>query len=142
MLSRIIKKTFSQNTRSFFNITDLCAQKLEQLVNKKSELVHIRVSVNSGGCSGFQYTMKIEPHNNIQSTDIIQRHHLILSAIVVTDDTSINFLKGSTIDYISEITKSGFMITENHIAESACGCGTSFALKNFNSNKKLKKNNS
>ena len=79
--------------------------------------------------------MTIEPHSCIQPTDIIQRHHLISSAIIVTDEESINFLKGCTINYVSEIIKSGFMVTENHIAESACGCGSSFALKNFNSNK-------
>ena len=122
---------------SFCNITDACAQRLEQLVKKKSalDLLHLRISVDSGGCSGFQYNMTIEPHNCIQPTDIIQRHHLISSAIIVTDEESINFLKGCTINYVSEIIRSGFMVTENNIAESACGCGSSFALKNFNSNK-------
>ena len=119
---------------SFCNITDACAQRLEQLVKKKSAS-HLRISVDSGGCSGFQYNMTIEPHSCIQPTDIIQRHHLISSAIIVTDEESINFLKGCTINYVSEIIKSGFMVTENHIAESACGCGSSFAVKNFNSNK-------
>jgi len=129
---------------SFCNITDSCAQKLEQLVKNKSkslinsnlDLLHLRVSVDSGGCSGFQYTMSIEPHNILQPTDIIQRHHLILSAIVVTDEQSIKFLKGSTIDYVSTIIKSGFIVTENKLAESACGCGSSFAVKNFTSNNK------
>ena len=122
---------------SFCNITDACAQRLEQLVKKKSalDLLHLRISVDSGGCSGFQYNMTIEPNSCIQPTDIIQRHHLISSAIIVTDEESINFLKGCTINYVSEIIRSGFMVTENNIAESACGCGSSFALKNFNSNK-------
>jgi len=131
---------------SFCNITDACAQRLEQLVKQKTalllgtqsiiDLLHLRVSVDSGGCSGFQYTMTIEPHNILQPTDIVQRHHLILSAIIVTDEQSINFLKGCTINYVSEIIKSGFMVTENHLAESACGCGSSFAVKNFGVNNK------
>ena len=78
--------------------------------------------------------MTIEPHKCIQPTDIVQRHNLILSAIIVTDKQSINFLKGCTINYMTEIIKSGFIVTENNIAESACGCGSSFAVKNFNEN--------
>jgi len=131
----LIKST-SSTIHSFFNITDSCAQMLELLVKKKSSLLHLRVSVDSGGCSGFQYTFTIEPHNIINPTDIIQRHHLFVSAIIVTDVQSINFLQGSTIDYVSDIIKSGFMVTENNIAESACGCGSSFAVKNFASNNK------
>ena len=120
---------------AFCNITDACAQRLEQLVKKKSEsldLIHLRVSVDSG----FKYTLTIEPHNCIQPTDIVQRHHLISSAIIVTDEDSIKFLNGCTINYVSEIIKSGFMVSENKIAELACGCGSSFAVKNFGVNNK------
>jgi len=129
-------KSKSLTNYSFCNITDACAQRLEHLVIKNQhyltqDLLYLRVSVDSGGCSGFQYTMTIEPYNCIQPTDIVQRHHLISSAIIVTDEQSINYLKGCTIDYVSEIIKSGFMVTINHIAEKACGCGSSFAVKNF-----------
>jgi len=141
-LSTNIIKSLPNPNRSFCNITDACAQRLDHLVKQKAQstidfnLLHLRVGVDAGGCSGFQYTMTIEPHNIINPTDIVQRHHLISSAIIVTDEHSINFLKGSTINYVSTIIKSGFMVTENNIAESACGCGSSFAVKNFNANNK------
>ena len=96
------------------------------------DLIHLRVSVDSG----FKYNLTIEPHNCIQPTDIVQRHHLISSAIIVTDEDSIKFLNGCTINYVSEIIKSGFMVSENKIAELACGCGSSFAVKNFGVNNK------
>lgn len=133
-LNRYMSNVISSNNQSFFTMTDSCAQRLELLVKKNSPLLHLRISVDSGGCSGFKYTFTIEPHNILHSTDIIQRHHLFPSAIIVTDEQSINFLQGCTINYASDIIKSGFVVAENNIAESACGCGSSFAVKNFKTN--------
>ena len=53
---------------------------------------------------------------------------------VVVDSTSFDLIKGSTVDYVVEMIKSSFAITNNPQSESACGCGTSFAIKNFANN--------
>lgn len=56
---------------------------------------------------------------------------------LVVDDTSIEFVKGATVDYQEEMIRSAFVVTNNPQSESACGCGSSFALKNFEDNPAL-----
>jgi iron-sulfur cluster assembly accessory protein len=55
-------------------------------------------------------------------------------AKVVVDESSLELVKGATIDYVQEMIKSAFAIVNNPQSESACGCGTSFAVKNFAAN--------
>ena len=53
---------------------------------------------------------------------------------VLVDDTSFELIRGATIDYEQEMIRSAFAIINNPNSESACGCGSSFALKNFEEN--------
>jgi iron-sulfur cluster assembly 2 len=55
-------------------------------------------------------------------------------AEVLVDEFSIDFLKGATIDYEQELIRSAFAVTNNPQSETACGCGSSFALKQFSEN--------
>ena len=82
----------------------------------------LRVGVDGGGCSGFQYTY-----------DIVQEHDpddLVLQrdgATVFIDQTSLEYLRGSTIDYVNDLMGQAFKI-HNPQATASCGCGTSFAI--------------
>ena len=53
---------------------------------------------------------------------------------VVVDDSSIEFVRGATVDFEEEMISSAFVVSHNPNSESACGCGSSFALKNFEEN--------
>jgi iron-sulfur cluster assembly accessory protein len=53
---------------------------------------------------------------------------------VVVDDSSIEFVRGATVDFEEEMIRSAFVVSHNPNSESACGCGSSFALKNFEEN--------
>lgn len=53
---------------------------------------------------------------------------------LVIDSTSFEFMKGATVDYVEEMMHSKFAVLNNPQSESACGCGTSFAVKNFAKN--------
>ena len=75
-----------------------------------------------GGCAGFQYKFSFE--NDKNNDDISIKTPKIN---VLIDDTSINLIKGSKIDYVNELIGSSFKIS-NPQASSSCGCGTSFSI--------------
>ncbi|SEP55237.1 HesB/IscA family protein [Thalassovita taeanensis] len=81
----------------------------------------LRIAVEGGGCSGFQYEIKL---------DTPAGDDLVLAGQgekVVVDSTSLPFLTGATIDFTEELIGARFVI-ENPNASSSCGCGTSFAM--------------
>ena len=81
-----------------------------------------RITVLGGGCAGFQY--KFDFDNIKKKEDVIINTPKIN---ILIDDTSINFIKGSKIDYVTELIGSSFKIT-NPQSSSSCGCGTSFSI--------------
>ena len=83
---------------------------------------YFRISVQGGGCSGFQYKFDFENNKNEDDVLIVTK-----KISVVIDNTSFNLIKGSKIDYVKELIGSSFKIS-NPQALSACGCGTSFSL--------------
>lgn len=90
----------------------------------------LRVTVESGGCHGFQYLMslidiaKISPED-----DTVFETSDGTGAKLVMDEPSLELLKGSRVDYTSELIGSQFKIVDNPAATSSCGCGTSFDIK-------------
>ena len=81
-----------------------------------------RITVLGGGCAGFQYKFDFE--NSKKNHDIIIKTPKIN---ILIDSTSMNFIKGSKIDYVTELIGSSFKIL-NPQASSSCGCGTSFSI--------------
>jgi iron-sulfur cluster assembly accessory protein len=82
----------------------------------------LRVSVAGGGCSGFQYVFDID-REKAPDDLVIERD----GATVLIDETSVELLQGSTIDFVDDLVGQSFKII-NPNATSSCGCGTSFAL--------------
>jgi iron-sulfur cluster assembly accessory protein len=97
---------------------------------------HLRITVTSGGCHGFQYMMSLEGASKIDpEEDTIFQGEPDASeaaaesagdAKVVMDEPSLELLHGSTVDYTTELIGSQFKIVDNPRATSNCGCGTSF----------------
>ncbi|KAI4468230.1 iron-sulfur cluster assembly 2 mitochondrial [Holotrichia oblita] len=128
-------------------ITDKCAQKLKNIAVPNSFL---RVTVEGGGCSGFQYKFDVDTCINeddkqrsacktkaiycmpLQIKIIIEHNFRVFEkngATVVVDDVSLDYIKGSTIDYQEELIRSSFKIINNPLAEQGCSCGASFAIR-------------
>jgi iron-sulfur cluster assembly accessory protein len=81
----------------------------------------LRVAVEGGGCSGFQYEIKLDAPT---MEDLVLEGH---GEKVVVDTVSLPFLSGATIDFTEELIGARFVI-ENPNASSSCGCGTSFSM--------------
>jgi len=95
----------------------------------------LRVSVESGGCHGFQYLMSLVSAKEIDAgedtlfeNEEAARGNVDYRPKVVMDEPSLELLKGSTIDYTMELIGSQFKVTGIPGAKSSCGCGTSFDI--------------
>ena len=90
----------------------------------------LRVTVESGGCHGFQYLMSLTNASATSSDeDTIFEADDGSGAKVVMDEPSLALLKGSKVDFTMELIGSQFKIVGNPAATSSCGCGTSFDIK-------------
>ena len=98
------------------------AKQINAIMAKQLDAKYLRVAVEGGGCSGFQYKFEFDDAPNKDDT-IIKRD----GAEVLIDEISLGFLDGSEIDYTQELIGSAFKI-HNPNAVAACGCGTSFSI--------------
>ena len=103
-------------------VTDRAAKRINEIVAGESAGTRLRVSVEGGGCSGFQYKFDL-----VQETDkddvVIERD----GAEVIIDPISLGFLSGSEIDFVDDLIGAAFQI-RNPNATASCGCGTSFSM--------------
>lgn len=103
-----------------FHISDSAFQQLSSLQKTKKKF--LRISVTSGGCSGFQYHFDLETQRHPE--DIVIQKDCVTVAI---DPVSFPFLENSELTYEQELIGSYFKIT-NPNAEKSCGCGSSFSI--------------
>lgn len=104
------------------SLTDKAASRIVTVMASEAPGAMLRVSVAGGGCSGFQYVFDID-REKAPDDLVIERD----GATVLIDETSVELLQGSTIDFVDDLVGQSFRII-NPNATSSCGCGTSFAL--------------
>ncbi|PCI07050.1 MAG: iron-sulfur cluster insertion protein ErpA [Gammaproteobacteria bacterium] len=103
--------------------TDSAAKKVKALVEEeKNPNLKLRVSVDGGGCSGFQYDFAFD--DNINDDDTVVEKN---GATVIVDVTSMQYLNGSEVDYLEGLEGARFVVN-NPNATSTCGCGSSFSV--------------
>ena len=103
-------------------VTERAARKIAAILRSEPQGAMLRVSVEGGGCSGFQYKFDVE-REKAEDDLVIARN----DATVLIDPVSVGFLAGSEIDYVDDLIGASFKIN-NPNAKSSCGCGTSFSL--------------
>jgi len=105
-------------------LTLAAAAAIKNLLEKRNLEGHsLRVFVQGGGCSGFQYGMALD--GNIRERDTLVEKHGVK---ILVDEVSIEYMRGASIDYIEDVMGSGFKI-DNPNAIASCGCGSSFQTK-------------
>jgi iron-sulfur cluster assembly accessory protein len=103
-------------------VTDRAAARIKEIVAAEPAAPLFRVSVEGGGCSGFQYKFVLVSEQ--ASEDIVIEK---AGARVVIDPISMAYLGGSEIDFVDDLIGASFKI-KNPNATASCGCGTSFSL--------------
>ena len=101
-------------------VDDSAVKRINELREQRSaEALKLRITVEGGGCSGFQYILEL--------TEEVKDKDLTFEDSIITDDISMPFLNGSTVKFKDDLIGSEFVI-DNPNAQSGCGCGTSFAV--------------
>jgi iron-sulfur cluster assembly accessory protein len=103
-------------------VTERAARRIGEILQREPQGTMLRVSVEGGGCSGFQYKFDME-RTRAEDDILIKRD----SAAVLIDSVSLNYLAGSEIDFVDDLIGASFRIN-NPQAKTSCGCGTSFSL--------------
>jgi iron-sulfur cluster assembly accessory protein len=103
-------------------VTERAAKRIAEIVAGEAAARALRVSVEGGGCSGFQYKFDLVPDACDDDT-ILERS----GAKVVIDQVSLGYLAGSEIDFVDDLIGASFRVN-NPKATASCGCGTSFSI--------------
>lgn len=122
-----IQVSFSPKPKPIENahvgFTDAAADKVNKLAADEGKPgLMLRVSVSGGGCSGYQYDFAFDDQRN--DDDYTNENR---GATMVIDVTSMQYLNGSTVDYIEGLEGARFVV-DNPNADSTCGCGSSFSI--------------
>ncbi len=103
-------------------LSERAARRIAQIVATEPSNKMFRVSVEGGGCSGFQYKFDLVPSADADDF-VIER----AGATVLVDQVSLQYMAGSEIDYVDDLIGATFKI-RNPNAVASCGCGTSFTI--------------
>ena len=103
-------------------ITDKAFSQIRQIMNEEDTTEALRVFVQGGGCSGFQYGFTFD-ENQADDDYLIEQE----GVKVLVDAASMTYLTGAEIDYKEELMGSNFTI-KNPNATTTCGCGSSFGV--------------
>lgn len=104
------------------SLSGAAARHINRLSQEAGHPIHLRVAVEGGGCSGFQYQLDLV--EAVEDGDAIIEYD---GAKALIDEVSAPLLSGSIIDYVEELVGSQFKIL-NPNAKSSCGCGVSFSI--------------
>jgi len=104
------------------SVSDRAATRIAAILANEANGAMLRVAVNGGGCSGFQYAFDIVADRNDDDL-VIEKSGIT----VLVDEISAEYMKDSEIDFSDELIGAAFKIN-NPNATASCGCGTSFSL--------------
>jgi iron-sulfur cluster assembly accessory protein len=104
------------------DITSSAAARVATIAGKQGKPAILRLSVDGGGCAGFQYKFGLA--EGIENDDAVAERDGVR---LVVDSISLDLVRGSAVDYVESLGGAAFRVT-NPNAASGCGCGTSFSI--------------
>ena len=107
---------------STITLTDRAANRIREILAREPSKSALRIAVNGGGCSGFQYDFQLE--EQAAADDLVIERGGVKALV---DPVSQGFLEGAEIDFVDDLMGQSFRIN-NPNATSSCGCGTSFSI--------------
>jgi iron-sulfur cluster insertion protein len=98
------------------------ARRVAEIAEKLGKAPLLRLSVEGGGCSGFQYRFGLA--DGIEADDVVAEAG---AAKLVVDSVSLDLVRGSAVDFVESLGGKSFQVT-NPQAQAGCGCGSSFSV--------------
>jgi iron-sulfur cluster insertion protein len=109
-------------TQTDLTLSENAARRIKTIAASEGRPLMLRVAVDGGGCSGFQYRFDLV--DSVEADDLkVERD----GAAALVDVVSLALLKGSEIDFVDELSGAEFRV-RNPNAKSSCGCGVSFSI--------------
>ena len=103
-------------------LTPAAARRVAAIAERQAKPAILRLAVDGGGCSGFQYRFELsdapDSEDSVSETDGVR---------LVVDPVSLDLVAGSTVDFVESLGGAAFKV-ENPQAASGCGCGSSFGI--------------
>ncbi|KAH9260430.1 hypothetical protein BASA81_001600 [Batrachochytrium salamandrivorans] len=116
----------TQELPSSVELTDRAKARLRALAKQSPQPdLKLRLEVDGGGCSGFSYKFSVF-NGQPEEEDLVFGER---DAQVVVDSSSLEFVKGSKVDFTEDLIRRSFEVVNNPQVETKCGCGTSFSIK-------------
>jgi iron-sulfur cluster assembly accessory protein len=103
-------------------LTPTAAARVAAIASRQGKAAILRLSVEGGGCAGFQYRFGLADRVEADDRVAIQD-----GVTLVVDETSLDLVRGSAVDYVESLGGASFQVT-NPNAASGCGCGSSFSV--------------
>ena len=107
---------------SAITVSERAARRIGEILRKEPSGTMLRVSIEGGGCSGFQYKFDVE-RDRAEDDIALERD----GVLVLVDPVSSQYLEGAEIDFVEDLLGATFKI-HNPNATASCGCGTSFSM--------------
>lgn len=108
-------------------LTERAAKEIKRIIEDQKdnlpETVYLRMGIQGGGCSGFQYDFRFDDRYDPETDELFEQHDIKL----VVDRRSLMYLKGTEIDFYEGLDRRGFVFN-NPNARRTCGCGSSFGV--------------
>jgi iron-sulfur cluster insertion protein len=109
-------------TQTDIILTSNAARRVSEIAQKLGKAAILRLSVEGGGCSGFQYKFGLADDKDIEDCVVTTD-----DAVLVVDPISLDLVRGSAVDFVESLGGKSFQVT-NPNAASGCGCGSSFSV--------------